>query len=336
MPLTVAELFSSPDHFLHSLEGEDAVFVPMDAAAYRRSIFLDDRIQPARETAMRIPLRTLLAAPFETPAPIGWIFHIAHCGSTLLARALDELGGGIVLREPLALRQAALMRDPAILQLVLRMMGKRYDAAAATVVKANVPVNFVVRDIAAAMPDAAAAFLYYGLEDYVLAILRSANHRAWLGRITGELAPVMGNPALRCDGERVAALWLAQLRMFRSGLVALPNARTLDAETFFADPTQTLAAAAALFGYATKPDRIAAVAHGSLFATYAKNPAVAFENADRIERRNALRPRLEPELAAAHDWLSRNADDLPMVIAALEARSLGAMTARKDAKGVAG
>jgi len=49
MSLTIDDLFASPDHYLHSFEGDAAVFVPMDRAAYHRSIFLDGRISPAGE-----------------------------------------------------------------------------------------------------------------------------------------------------------------------------------------------------------------------------------------------------------------------------------------------
>ena len=48
MALTLDDLYASPDHYLHSFEGDSAVFVPMDREAYRRSIFLDGRIQPGR------------------------------------------------------------------------------------------------------------------------------------------------------------------------------------------------------------------------------------------------------------------------------------------------
>ena len=48
MSLTLADLFASPDHYLHSIDGDAAVFVPMDRAAYGRSIFLDGRIDFTR------------------------------------------------------------------------------------------------------------------------------------------------------------------------------------------------------------------------------------------------------------------------------------------------
>ena len=325
MSLTLDDLFSRPEHYLHSLDGSYAVFVPMDRAAYTRSIFLDRRIEPAAPTVLRIPLEILLDAGEGRPSRCSWIFHVAHCGSTLLARALDALGdggNGLVLREPLALRQAAIAGDHAALLLIVRMLAKRYPGSPHTVVKANVPVNFVIPEIAASSPDAAAIFLYYGLEDYLLAILRSENHRAWLRRVTGELAPRLGDLAQASDAERAAALWLAQLRIFGAGVRAMPSARTLDAERFFAAPTNVLSAAAALFELQCSAARLEAVVEGPLFRTYAKNPALAFDNDARVERQNALQLELGPELAAARSWLAREEPDLSALVDHLKARAL--------------
>ena len=109
MTVTLNDLYEDPDHYLHSFDGEYAVFVPMDRDAYARSIFLDRRIQPADSGAIRAPIEPLLRGwpPVRTAR---WIFHVAHCGSTLLANAMERLGDHIVLREPAALRQVAVSR----------------------------------------------------------------------------------------------------------------------------------------------------------------------------------------------------------------------------------
>lgn len=322
MPPALDDLLTSPDHYLHSFDGADAIFVAMDRAAHRRSIFLDDRIAPVSGAAMRVPVDVLKGAAPSRPAGNAWIFHIAHCGSTLLARALDGLDDRLVLREPLALRQAALARDMRMLGLALSMMGKRYPGTAMPVVKANVPVNFAIPAIAAAMSHVPAILLYYSVEDYLLAVLRSENHRAWARRVTGELAPFLGDLGGLSDAERAAALWLAQLRLFKAGLDALPQALALDAERFFAEPANVLGAAAELFGMAVSARRIDEIAGSSLFATYAKNPAVPFGNADRIARRDALRVALGPELASARAWLALNGPDYAALTGSFVARSL--------------
>lgn len=322
MPPTLDDLYASPDHYLHSFAGDDAVFVRMDRAAYRRSIFLDARISPAAPGAMRVPLALLPGSRGEAPRT-GWIFHIAHCGSTLLARALDELGSNLVLREPLALRQLGVAPDPARLALALGMLAKRYPGAGPTLVKANVPVNFLLEPIAAADPAAAAVLLHYGLRDYLLAILRGDSHRRWLRGVTAELAWSLGDLAELSDAECAAALWLAQMRRFAGLLDAMPQARTLDAEELFADPAAVLALVAERFGIEPRADAIAGLVAGPLFATYSKNPEVAFDNAARLARRSEIEAMLASEIAAAERWLEPHREIAADALAVIESRALG-------------
>ena len=317
----MAQPSASPDHYLYAFEGDEAVFVAMDRAAYRRSIFLDHRISPAAEVSTRLPVAELATTSAST-LPTQWIFHVAHCGSTLLARALEALGEGLVLREPLALRQLGLAPDPARLKLALALLSRRYSADQATLIKANVPVNFLLGEIAAADETARAVFLYCQLEDYLLAILRSANHRAWLRGVTGQLAGHFGELNQLSDGELGAALWLAQLRRFAAALERMPNARSLDAERFFAEPDEVLAAAAQLFQIPASAAAIGAVTEGPLFKTYSKNPAFAFDNAARLARRDALSSELADELAAAAEWVERTAPDIAATLARIEAAGL--------------
>lgn len=311
MSLTLAELFTSPDHYLHSFVEGAAVFVPMDREAYRRSVFLDDRIAAAKPGTMRVPLGALLG---QVPAAqaTGWIFHVAHCGSTLLANALDELGPNLVLREPLALRQLALAREfrGEALAVVLAMLAKRYEAGAPNLVKANVPVNFILGTIAAQQSDARAIMLYLQLEDYLCAILRSDNHRQWLRGVSGHLAHHLGDPAGLSDAALAARLWQAQAERYLAALAAMPQARSLDGERLFADPVQTSVAAARHLGLDPSPDAVARLAEGAVFQTYSKRPGIAFSNADRLARRAQSQAELADEIAAAQVWLETAGCDI--------------------------
>ena len=321
MAVTLDQLLASPDQYFYAFEGDHAVFVPMDRAAYRASYFLDQRIAPAADGSTIVPVAALLARPMPA-LPVHWIFHIAHCGSTLLARALEALGDGLVLREPAALRQLALAPDPARLRLALGLLARRYPGAPATLIKANVPVNFMLADIAAADPQARALLLYCALPDYLLAILRTPQHRAWLRGVTGQLAGPLGNLTGLSDGELGAALWQAQMQRFAAALALLPGARSLDAERFFARPAPVLQAAAQLFELPASAAGIEAVAGGALFRTYSKNPAAAFDNATRLARRRSLASELAPEIAEAERWLARQAPDIDAALAAISGAAL--------------
>ncbi len=302
-------ILASPDDYLFAFEGETAIMLPMDRAAYRRSIFLDDRIEPARETATH-PLVSALTAPVPVP-PMGWIFHVAHCGSTLLARALDNDRGGLVLREPLALRQVAIeaaggANPAARLALVTGLLARRYDPAAMTIVKANVPVNFIIPALMAATPDAPAILLHFPLADYLAAILRSPASRNWLRGITDALRPAIVAAAGALpddDAGRAAALWLAQMRIYVDTLAQFPNCHSLDAEALFAQPDAVLMAASVLFGAPLDTDAARSITAGPLFNTYSKNPALAFDDSARRARQAAVTESLAPETTAARAWV---------------------------------
>jgi len=307
MPLTLEDLYRSPDHYLHSFDGEKAIFVPMDRAAYHRSIFLDARISPAAGQPVALPVDAV-AQGIRAPQPISWIFHMAHVGSTLLARALDDPGASLVLREPTALRQLALQPDDRRLAIVAAMLGKRYRVDAPTLVKANVPVNFLLPKLAAMDPNARAILLYLPLRDYVLAILRSDSHRDWLRKVTTLMADHLGDLSALSDAERAAALWLAQAGAFSGAVNTLPNARALCAELFFNEPAAVLNAAARHLGVPIAPADIAAKVAGPLFSTHAKNPALAFDNAERVARRQDLERTMVAELDAAEEWIAERTD----------------------------
>lgn len=321
MTLTLADLFASPDHFLQSFEGDTAVFVPMDRAAYHRSIFLDARISPAEDGALRVPVAALVDA-IPAPAPTGWIMHVAHCGSTLLARALDDMAANLVLREPQALRQLAFAAPDARLALTVAMLSKRYRPDAPTIVKGNVPTNMLLARIATTQPGARMILMYLPLREYLLAILRSDNHRTWLRNVTTNLASHLAVSPNASDAERAAALWFAQMRIYADTATTVPNACSLDAEDFFARPHDVLTAAAEHLAVSLSQAEIATRVAGPLFATYSKNPAQSFDNAERLARRHAIEHDLAPELDQAERWIDERGTQAASAIAAVEAVAL--------------
>lgn len=319
MQLRIGDLFATPDHYLFALEGEQAVFLDMDRAAYHRSIFFDRRIAPASQRMLKLPVDQLAAYRDRIagqPAP-GWIFHVAHCGSTLLARALDMPGRTLVIREPVPMRQLAVEHravPPALrpgwdarLRLATTMLDRRYAADAPAIVKANVPVNFILPEVMALNPAMPAVLLYFALDDYLAAILRSDNHRRWLQSITGEMRAAIEARVGPLAGlgvpELAAALWLAQIGIYAEAIEAYPNVRSLDAEFLFNHPDATLAAAFDHFGAAVSGDELAAILGSDLFTTYSKNPQHGFDNAARLERRAALKHALAGEIDAARQWV---------------------------------
>lgn len=323
------ELFETPAFYHFAYEGDRSLFLRMDREAYFRSIFLDGRIQAANPDPIRfatVPLAQWRVDNHFSIARKNWIFHIAHCGSTLLARALDRIGTNLVLREPMTLRQLGVWRATlqeselpawnARLELAAAQLGKRYRPEAPVIVKANVPVNFILPQIMALDPGAPVILLYYPLRQYLLAILRTEAHRQWVMRVTGEMARALRPMAGDVEGldtvERAAALWLAQLRAFAAVLDTSPRAHSLSGETLFAAPRAAVSAAAALFEVPLSDFERDAIIGSSLFTTDAKDPTRPFDRRAHRMRALALESTMDRELARGREWVERRLAVLPL------------------------
>ena len=327
--MDIRRLFDSPDFFLLAFEAQAAVIAEMDREAYNRSIFCDARISPKTPPA-RAPLAPLLDYNAAHPpgAPnVGYIFHVAHCGSTLLARALDAPSTNLVIREPMLLRQLGVQRSAHFgttppddwrkrLKLATTMLDRRYVVNGPVIVKANVPVNLMVDELMAANPQQAAIAIYFSLEYYLQAILRSPNHRKWVDGVSEELkdgiAALTGPRAPNQSHAVTAArLWLAQMLVYDAALGKYPNVASLNAEDLFDTPRETTAAAFGHFGQTVDDAQLDTIMAGELFTRYSKNPQVAFDNAARHERRRALAADLAPEIAEARAYVEASGRRLP-------------------------
>ena len=329
MQLKIGDLFANPDYHLYAFEGDQAVFLDMDRPAYERSIFVDGRVQPASKRLLRIPVAPLAAfndqRPAGSSADPGWIFHVAHCGSTLLARALDRPGRLLSVREPMPLRQlgveAACGRPApqdwaARLRLARSMLGRRYPNEEGVVAKANVPVNAILPALTAGRPDVRAIALYFPLESYLAAILRSPNHRRWVESVTTEMAGAIDPELIGLEqpttAQRATALWLFQIRAFDHLLGDCPQTFSLDADTLFNAPRDSVSAAADLFRAPVEAKALDAIVGGPLFARYSKRPDVAFSNADRLARRAGDLDSLGDELRSARRFLEARLAAAPL------------------------
>lgn len=324
MHLDMASIFNDPNWMFLRFDGDFAEFVFMTREACRETIFFDHRVRPARNQVVRVPIDPIfehLELAGFAPPRICFVHHFAQSGSTLLARALDRRDN-LVIREPMHLRQVGVWASAAtagplpaqmrpLLELSLAMLGKRFDAKAPLIVKGNVPVSLLADAIDDLDPGQPAILLYYGLEDYCLAVLRTPNHRQWLASVVDEIG-LSGDEAVgQCAGlslaEKAAALWFSMIRRFDRLLQAHPAMRSLDANIFFDRPEETIAAASRLFNAGIGSGEAQKIAEGPLFSTYSKDPGVPYDPALRIERREDARMRLTSELSEARRWVDRRA-----------------------------
>lgn len=93
--------------FKLDLVARRVLWLRLDAQQRREAAFLDDRAIPANADGVWSPLDALLAHRSADAPGAHAIFHIGHCGSTLLSRLLDTWPDVHGLREPLPLRTLA-------------------------------------------------------------------------------------------------------------------------------------------------------------------------------------------------------------------------------------
>lgn len=99
--------------FKLDLTGQKVLLVNLPASDVREAAFLDERaLQPDSE-GFWVALSDFekITAP---PPTASALFHVGHCGSTLLSRLLGAAGGIRALREPLVMREIALAKAQAL------------------------------------------------------------------------------------------------------------------------------------------------------------------------------------------------------------------------------
>ncbi len=320
--MNIDRLFECPDYFLVAFDGDEAIFLEMDRAAYNRTVFCDQRILPKSQARIRVPWSALLercSAISNGAAAPGIILHMAHCGSTLLARAMDIVGETVVYREPYALRQLGVEAGGSYfgslppsewadrLNIVMALLSRSYRRSELAITKANVPVNFMLPGLCKSTPSARMIALHFQLEDYVLAILRPPGRKKWLANVSVQLRrgiDALTPPAATGDdGQAVARLWLAQMRLFGDLLDSNENALSLDANSLFADPGVVIKRAFEQFDHPLTDAQVEAVTASELFSRYSKDSSIAFSNATRLRRRDEARVALANELSSARAYV---------------------------------
>ncbi len=328
-------LLTSPDYFFWGYKGSIAYFVNMTRDLYYKSVFCDGRIYPRNNEVITMPLGQLLDR-FEkenfTAPKLNYIFHMAHGGSTLLSRALDLPGINIVYREPAALRQLGVAaaeeqfgdQPTDIWQRVFRMstvlLAKTYEKSERVVIKANVPVNFMIPQLMAVYTHTRGLILFERLDDYLLSVLKSKGHRDWLRNVVSELGnsidSILGLPAGKrgqlSDAEAAAALWMTQIHLFSKALQKYPNLRSLDSELFYSKPKLVLSKACEFFRFRVQEQKLDAIVASELFKRHSKNPEQEFSNTLRLRKKEQLRAEIDAELNAANEWLRDRLEHCPL------------------------
>lgn len=328
-------LATSPDVFIHQLDvaGDRALLVRINAEQRRKASFLDDRILgsgveggwaawPEIEPAAR-------RAPAATPS---FIFHIGHCGSTLISRLIEEATGVRSLREPNAVRTLAIIADDVADGLSLwnaetfrdrlALYLNTASSGAPTVIKATSWCGDLVNRTQGpalfchSKPNAYIATMLGGANNSVDLKLNAAIRLRRLRRLCGD--PHLSDVAKLSPGELAAMSWAAEAATMAAAS-AKDGARLhgIEFDSFLDDAEKTLAAAVAHLSLSSSAERINRALAGPLMRTYSKDASFDYSPDDRRMLLAEYATAHKDEIARGLRWLNAAAKAHPPIAAGL-------------------
>ena len=332
-PAAAARLIArDPGAFMQQMDPlqQRALFLRVSEADLRSASFLDDRMGMQGREGFWLPLDSLssLASIIgdASPAP-DFIFHIGHCGSTLLSRLLDEIVGTLGLREPLVLRElAALERelDTPLARMsrerwmslfvdTLTILGRPFSTGQRVVVKATSNCNNLIEPLLTTHSQVRAVLLHMPLESYLATMAKAPGGGLDALHTTPArlqfLHRYLDDDSLRLyhmdSAESLAMGWIAELSRFNQ-LVGTPalqeRLQRVDFETLLANPGLQLTAVKKhlqLPGEALDDDSVMKLA---VMRGYAKSPTHPYTPSDRKHDLDQSRQRFGAEIARGMRW----------------------------------
>lgn len=316
---------NSPVTFLHRLDGVrgDAMVVETDAQRLRTASFLDGREKFwTAERVVDLELR-----PASRGRTDRFIFHVGFCGSTLMARLLDDPAGTLVLKEPqclvdLASQRRAISAGNAAASLEsltdhsLACMAQAGQGRERIVIKPSNWVNSILPSVCTPGRRARAVFLSMDRRTFMGAVFRGGRDRIeFCIRLAGEVAPVVAGgedwlgEAIAIDddpferGARIVGLLHAmQESLFDQAIAA--NGWSHDVLFDFADmigdPDRTAARARSILELPTPLDDTRSA---RVLERHTKDPARAFDRTERRREDEEIERHHGARFDAALDWL---------------------------------
>jgi len=305
-------LTSSPAAFpLEATAAGDAIlFAMLSEHDYRAASFLDRRLLTAERRTGTVPRDLLRPGLAALPRGCDFIFHVSHCGSTLLSRLLAGDPAVLPLREPAILRQAALRgADDRMADDALPLLARTFRPGQRAMIKATSVVNRIAAPLLHHADDALGLLVTVPAETFLAAVLDGspgdilAHAGERFTRLQECGVPMTGGPESLGVGEAAAAGWLCENLTLADLARRFPDRTTwLDFDRFLAAPAAGLAAALAAFGLTADP---AAILAGGVMTRYAKRPEVAYDAAFRHRLLADARARLGDAIEAGLSWLDR-------------------------------
>jgi hypothetical protein len=316
---------STPDWFPMALDHErrTLTFVQMTRDTFRQSAFHHEAIIRAGNRTMKGSIDKLTG--LKPGVPSHFILHTAFCGSTLLARYLDNLPRCFVVKEPNLLTQLAGLPYsdswPGWFATSLNLLGRAYPSDAATIIKLHDVCNWMGGPILDHDPRTRIVFLYNPLPRHLLQILKDQQRRTDVHRHVRS-QPMALLPALAkvtagelTDAQCAAAMWLLNAHLC-SRLLARPDADrvlVMNGQDVIFDPQTAVLTVGEHFGLADDCTR-AELAKLQPATSHAKDRGVYYDRAALAVDLAAAEHRYGEEVDAGTAWARELCPELMGVI----------------------
>lgn len=327
----IANLAHSPDLYPFQVDwtGRRVLLAKVNADFYRDAAFLDQRAfkqQPASHWMSFDELQARLPATQSTSYGLGWIFHMGHCGSTLMSRLIGEVEGVLSLREPLPLRDLASLwaehasvwslHGPEPLKqnwgMFWRLWLRRPAGPGLSIIKATSFCDLIAADWLERFERDRAVLIKVSPETYLRSIFV---HEGYLQDIYGSararLLPHLevfnGAVAPLYDlspGARVGLAYVcAALNQARVLKVAPERSLMIDFDAYLAKPSEGLLSLASFFGLDAGPQMVERILSGQVPAAYSKATEYPFGPSDRDARMREADQHHSADIAEGLKWI---------------------------------
>ena len=191
-------LMADPGVFPQRLDTETGrvLFVKLTEARIRDAAFLDDRVLGNDVLGSWIPLEALADVRPPEQAPPQWIFHIGHCGSTLLSRLLPAVAPLWPVREPMVLRSlAGALRASGgsrsddwqrLFDMMVSLVSRSFHSDEPALIKATSDCNNLIEPALARSAASRAVLMYVPLKSYLATMIVDGAARP---DVEGHVAP---------------------------------------------------------------------------------------------------------------------------------------------------
>lgn len=326
---------ASPDLFIHQFDvaGDRALIIRLSTEQLRKASFLDERALGQGVDGGWAPWRDIEpSARRAAAANVSFIFHIGHCGSTLISRLLEDVSGARSLREPLAIRQLAIVAAdiPDGLSLwTSAMFDDRLDLylrtsskGAKTVIKATSWCGGL-----ADLTRGPAIFCYSAPQAFIATMLGGANNPIdlklnasirlrRLRRLCGD--PEVADIAALSPGELAAMSWATETATICAAAKRDPSRfLALEFDGFLSRPEEALAAALSHLSLPAPLKKIEAALAGPLMRTYSKDASFDYTPHDRREILSDYKKAHSDEIRRGLNWLETAGKTHQAIAAAL-------------------